>query len=77
MLSIKSLNEDIVAKRSGYSRCQTCSGQLARRKAPPRPYGSTGTNDYCMNCDRDYNYKVSKSGVRKKVRKEIKKELEQ
>lgn len=54
------------------SRCRTCSGQLARKKQPPRPYGVTGTNPYCNKCDRDFNYKVSKSGVRQKVKRLIK-----
>lgn len=66
----------VMKKRRGYSRCMTCSGQR-RSKEPPRPYGATGTNPYCMNCDRDYNYKVSKSGVRKKIKRLIKKELDQ
>lgn len=62
-------------KNRGYSRCLTCSGQRARKKGPPRPYGATGTNPYCMKCDRDFNYKVSKSGVRKRAKQQIKKEL--
>jgi hypothetical protein len=63
-----------MTKKKGYSRCMTCSGQR-HSKQPPRPYGATGTNPYCGKCDRDFNYKVSKSGVRKKVRRQIKKEL--
>lgn len=61
--------------KKGYSKCQTCSGQLARKKAPKRPYGANGTNPWCHSCDMDYNYKVSKSGARKKAQQQIKKEL--
>lgn len=53
------------------SKCQTCKGQKARKKAPPKPYGTTGTNQYCHKCDMDYTYNVSKSSIRRKVKKEI------
>jgi hypothetical protein len=63
-------------KRKYTSKCKTCSGQLSRKNHPRKPYGTTGTNPYCPSCDRDYTYSVSKSGVRQKAKKNIKKELD-
>lgn len=62
-------------KKKFNSKCQTCSGQGAKKKAPPRPYGSKGTNPYCMKCDVDYVYDVSKTSARMKSKREIYKEL--
>jgi hypothetical protein len=53
----------------------TCSGQLSRKKAPPKPYGAKGTNPYCGKCDRDYRYDVSKSSERRKAKSDILREI--
>jgi hypothetical protein len=63
-------------KRKHSSKCLTCSGQLARKKSPSKPYGTKGTNPYCYKCDMDYVYDVSKSSERMKSKKKIRRELE-
>lgn len=58
-------------------KCLTCRGQLSRKKSPPKPYGTTGTNPYCGKCDVDYRYDVSKSSERRKAKNNIKKQIDE
>lgn len=75
--SFQSLYQRGSLKRNKVSKCRTCSGQLAGKKSPPKPYGATGTIPYCPYCDRDYVYKVSKSSERRKVKNNIKKQIDE